>query len=133
MSILAKLPSSCELPEYDPSTKPKTLTTTHNKVNPMTEEHQLKQVHPSTELNGKYASALDRIYDLYVYGRSHRTMLQEKLDMAKDELLRIQLICQKNAPNEDDQPSETLEARELAIGEIFQLCNKGLENIHEEQ
>ena len=129
MSILAKLPFSCELPEHDPSTKPKTLTTTHNKVNLMTEEYLLKQIHPSTELNGKYASALDRIYDLYVYGRSHRAMLQEKLDMAKDELLRIQLICEKKAPNEGDQPSGLLEA----IGEILRLCDRGLENIHEEQ
>lgn len=60
------------------------------------------------EWKKKHEHALDGIYDLYKTGREKETELENALDLARDELIRIK-VC----PGAD--------------AEITQLCERGLE------
>ena len=48
------------------------------------------------EIQEKYDHALDRIYGLFKVGREKEQELESKIDLVRDELVRIANLCASN-------------------------------------
>lgn len=76
------------------------------------------------EYKDKYHHALDKMYDLFKYGRIIETDLDKKVNIAMDEFARILVICDydMSAGNKD-----------YYFAEIKGVCNRAIESIKERE
>ena len=70
------------------------------------------------EYQDKYHGALDRMFDLFKYGREVEAELENKLEIARDELIRIKNVCSGQMDSDSA----------VYFSEIRGLCDRGLDS-----
>lgn len=71
-------------------------------------------------LSDKYDHALRRMWDLFLFGKEREEELEKAVELARDELKRIRVLC--NKANSECNSSYSLQI----ISEIDGLCERGL-------